>query len=316
MADAAARRGGLPYRAVAVPALEAVRRRPRGHARDGRPGGRRAAARLRAQAQLLRSRRRHRAVRRHPAPALRASRGRRRHPDLGQGARLLRRRQHPHARPVVARLEGELLQVHQRDAQRDRGGHRGVAAGLRVRGQRPLRGRRLRAGPGLRPHRDGRRRQHHGRPARGAAARRAAGHRRAHPARGQAPRAPRPRRLLLHPRGRHQGQAGGRVGAGGRGGAALAARGDGAGSAPPSSPRGATGRPTGAASRCRRSSGRSRATASPTGTSRARSTARAASPRSPWRRPASPPPPASPPACTPQGGGLLAAGAWPASSTT
>ena len=96
-----------------------------------------------------------------------------------------------------------------------------------MRGERALRGRRLRAGAGLRLDRDGRRRLHHGGPARGAAPRRAARHRRAHPAGGQAPGSPRPRRLLLHARGGDQGPAGGGVGTGGRGGAALPARGDG-----------------------------------------------------------------------------------------
>ena len=43
--------------------------------RDGREGGRRPAPRLRAQAQLVRPRRRHRARRRDPAPPLRAPRG-------------------------------------------------------------------------------------------------------------------------------------------------------------------------------------------------------------------------------------------------
>ena len=38
-----------------------------------------------------------------------------------QGPRLLRRRQHPHAGRGVARPQGELLQVHQRDPQRHRG---------------------------------------------------------------------------------------------------------------------------------------------------------------------------------------------------
>ena len=96
------------------------------------------------------------------------------HPDLRQGADLLRGRQHPHAQPVLARLEGELLQVHQRDAQRDRGSHRGVAPGLALRGERALRGRRLRAGARHRLHRHGRRRLHHGGAAGGAAPRRAA----------------------------------------------------------------------------------------------------------------------------------------------
>ena len=38
-----------------------------------------------------------------------------------QGPRVLLGRQHLHARPVEPRVEGELLQVHQRDAQRHRG---------------------------------------------------------------------------------------------------------------------------------------------------------------------------------------------------
>ena len=40
---------------------------------------------------------------------------------LGQGPRVLRRRQHPHARRRLARPQGQLLQVHQRDPQRHRG---------------------------------------------------------------------------------------------------------------------------------------------------------------------------------------------------
>ena len=55
-----------------------------GRAGHGRAGGRRAPARLRAEAQLLRPRRRHRAVRRGAAPALRAPRGRRGDRDLGK----------------------------------------------------------------------------------------------------------------------------------------------------------------------------------------------------------------------------------------
>ena len=169
--------------------------------------------------------------------------------------------------PVLPRLEGELLQVHQRDAQRHRGGDRGVAPDLDLRGERALRGRRLRAGAGLRAHRDGRRRLHHRVAAGGAAAGGAPGHRRAHPPRGQAACAAGPGGLLLHARGGHQGPAGGGVAAGGRGGAALPAGGDGAparrASAPPRSDRPADARgialvPTGADDR--------RATTSPTAT--------------------------------------------------
>ena len=53
---------------------------------------------LRAEAQLLRSRRRHRAQRRGAAAALRAPGGARGGAPLRQGERVLRRRQHPHAR--------------------------------------------------------------------------------------------------------------------------------------------------------------------------------------------------------------------------
>ena len=119
-----------------------------------------------------------------------------------QGPHLLLGRQHLHAGPVEPRLEGELLQVHQRDAQR----HRGLVAALGPqvprRRQRRLRRRRLRAGAGLRRDRAGRRPLVVGQPARSAAARRAARHRRPDPRHRQAPGAPRPRRHLLHQRRR------------------------------------------------------------------------------------------------------------------
>ena len=83
-------------------------------------------------------------------------------PHLGQGARVLRGRQHPHAGPVLARLEGELLQVHQRDAQRDRGGHGGVAARCGSRAVNgPCAGGGYELALAYRADRDGRRRQHH-----------------------------------------------------------------------------------------------------------------------------------------------------------
>ena len=78
---------------------------------------------LRAEDELLRPRRRHRAVRRRAAAALRAPRGQGGRDDRRAGEDVLRRRQHPDARPVQPRLEGELLQVHQRDPQRHRGRH-------------------------------------------------------------------------------------------------------------------------------------------------------------------------------------------------
>ena len=72
---------------------------------------------LSAQAQLLRPRRRHRAQRRRAAAALRAPRGEGGGDPVRQGPRVLRRRQHPHAGRLHARAQGQLLQVHQRDAQ-------------------------------------------------------------------------------------------------------------------------------------------------------------------------------------------------------
>ena len=50
---------------------------------------------------------------------------RRRHHEP-EGAHLLRRREHLHAARLDARVEGELLQVHQRDAARDRGRERAL----------------------------------------------------------------------------------------------------------------------------------------------------------------------------------------------
>ena len=77
-----------------------------------------AAPGLPAQAQQLRPRRRHRARRRDPAPALRAPRGARGRRHERQGPHLLLGREHLHARPLDPRLQGELLQVHERDAAR------------------------------------------------------------------------------------------------------------------------------------------------------------------------------------------------------
>ncbi len=125
-------------------------RRARRHADDAGHARRRPARRLRAEAQQLRPRRRHRAARRRAAAALRAPRGQggRRHRRARQG--VLRRRQHPDARRVDARPQGQLLQVHQRDPQRHRGRHRPLRPGLDRRRQRHGRRRRLRAGAGLR----------------------------------------------------------------------------------------------------------------------------------------------------------------------
>ena len=178
---------------------------------DGRRRERAPGAGLCAQAQLLRSRRRHRALRRDPAAALRASRGglRRRHLRQAQG--VLRRGQHQHARPVLARPQGQFLQVHQRDPKRDRGRDGELAPDLHLRDQRHRGGRRLRARARLRLHHAGRRRLLDGLAAGAAAARGASRHRRADPAGRQAQGAPRPRRFLLHHLGRHARQASGRL---------------------------------------------------------------------------------------------------------
>ncbi len=67
-----------------------------------------------------------------------------------QGQELLRRREHPDAGAVEPPVEGELLQVHQRDPQRHRGRHRELRPDLDRGGQRHRGRRRLRAGAGLR----------------------------------------------------------------------------------------------------------------------------------------------------------------------
>ncbi len=184
-----------------------LRRRHRPPAHVRRPG-RQPAPRLRAQAQQLRPRRRHRARRRRPPPPLRAPRGPRRRPLLRHRQRLLRRRQHPHARHVVARVEGQLLQVHQRDPLRDGGRHGLQRPDLHRRGQRHLRRRRLRARPRLPGDLSPGRRQLGRQPPRGPAPRRPPRHRRPHPPGRQAQGPTRPRRRVLHHRRGHPRQAG------------------------------------------------------------------------------------------------------------
>ena len=109
-----------------------------------------------------------------------------RHRHVAQGAHLLRRREHHDAARLVARRQGELLQVHQRDAPRDRGRERALGTEVPRRAQRHLRRRRLRARARLRRDRPRRRRQFGGQPAGGAAARRPARHRRPDARRRQA----------------------------------------------------------------------------------------------------------------------------------
>ena len=113
-------------------------------------------------------------------------------------ARVLLGRQHLHARHVVACVEGELLQVHERDAQRHRGLEPPFRAQVHRRVQRDDRRRRLRARARVRRDLPGRRPVRRREPARSAAARRAARHRRTDAPHRQAPRPARSRRHLLH----------------------------------------------------------------------------------------------------------------------
>ena len=99
----------------------------------------------------------------------------------GDGQGVLRRREHPDAGRLQPPVEGELLQVHQRDPQRHRGRHRALRPDLHRGGQRHRGRRRLRARAGLRRDPAHRRQLLGGLAARGAAARRAARHRRPDP---------------------------------------------------------------------------------------------------------------------------------------
>lgn len=191
--------GRFSDRSHPVSSLAPVVRWPGRHAGDGRGRGRRPAPRLQAQAQFLRPGRGHRAARRAATHPLRASRGAQRGRHQHEGPHLLFGRQHLHAGPVLARLEGELLQVHQRNPQRHRGLQPQQRAEVHRRAQRRLRRRRLRAGAGLRRDPADRRSLVLGRVARSAAAGRAARYRGPDPRHRQAPRAPRSRRHLLHP---------------------------------------------------------------------------------------------------------------------
>ncbi len=98
--------------------------------------------------------------------------------------------------------QGQLLQVHQRDAQRHRGRERALRPQVHRRAERHHRRRRLRARAGLRRDRDDRRPLVDREPAGGAAARRAARHRRPDPIGRQEKSPARPRRRVLHHRRR------------------------------------------------------------------------------------------------------------------
>ena len=147
-------------------------------------------------------------------------------------------REHLHARRRRARVQGELLQVHQRDApvSRTRRASPARPASRRVNGTASGGGYELALACDADHAR--RRRLVRGLASRGAAARRAAGHRRAHAARRQAQGAPRPgRRVLDHGRGRARPTRAG-VGPGRRGRAAGAVGRRGARARRASSPRG------------------------------------------------------------------------------
>ena len=127
------------------------------------------------------------------------------------GANIMMLRESSHA------VEGELLQVHQRDPAGDGGREPAFRDHVPGGGQRHLRRRRLRARARVRRDPAGRRRQFGGQPAGSAAAGRAPRHRRADAPRRQAPRSARSRRRVLHAGRRRQRQAGGRMGARRRG---------------------------------------------------------------------------------------------------
>ena len=169
----------------------------------------------------LRPGRRHRALRRHPAAALRAPRGAR--GGAHQRARTATSARAPTSGCWPSRAHPWKVNFckftnETRNGIEDATAHSGPD--LPRRGQRHRRRRRLRAGAGLRPDHAGRRQLLGRVAARGAAARRAARHRRPHPGDRQAAGAQGPRRRLRHAsRGRPR-QAGRRVAAGRRGGPA------------------------------------------------------------------------------------------------
>src|SRR5712664_811229 len=141
-----------------VPPLDPRGRRRGRQAEHEGPAVRGRKQRARAEEQQLRPERRHRAGRRDPALALRAPRREvlRDHQRARQD--LLRRRQHLHAGREHAPLQGQLLQVHERDAARDGGRLPEQRHPLPRRLQRRHRGGRVRAGAGLRRDRADRRR--------------------------------------------------------------------------------------------------------------------------------------------------------------
>ena len=182
--------------------------------RDGHHGGHtgcRAPRRLRAEAQLVRPQRRHRAVRHRAAPALRAPRG-----EGGGGhgwdrQGVLCRGQHPDAGDVDTWTQGQLLQVHERDPQRHRGRIGQLGPGVDSGGERNRRRRWIRAGAGMRRDLVDRRQCLCRFVAGDPPPRRAPRHRRPHSPGRQALRPPGPRRRVRHSHRGDQGTASGRL---------------------------------------------------------------------------------------------------------
>src|SRR5467141_1112895 len=160
----------------ALQPLEALFRGAGGDPHPGRRRGQGPGARVQAQAQQLRPRRRHRAARCAQPHPLRASRSEDGGDHERQEPHLLLRGEHLHARHQQPCVEGELLQVHQRDAQRHRGLERAFRPQVPRRAQRRHRGRRLRARARLRRDRDDRRPLLDRQPARGSPSGRTAWH--------------------------------------------------------------------------------------------------------------------------------------------
>ena len=111
-----------------LPPLAALDRRRGGAPRARGRRGWRALRRRGPEAQQLRPGRGPRAARRSHSPALRAPRGALRGARERVARRVLRGREHRHARALFAPAEGELLQAHQRDAARAGGRRRAPAS--------------------------------------------------------------------------------------------------------------------------------------------------------------------------------------------
>ena len=164
---------------------------------------------LRAEAQLVRPRRRHRAL------PTRSQRLRFEHPEVRALLVVERRRTASSAPARTSSCSGSSTHAFKvnfckftnetRLALEDASRHSGIHSVCAVNG--PCVGRRLRARARLRRDPAARRRQQHGRAPRGAAARRAARHRRPDAPRRQAQGPPRPRRRVLHAGRGRQGAA-------------------------------------------------------------------------------------------------------------